>query len=743
MSLWKPKYKDSNGNIQDLQLVVSDSEKLGGLSSSSYLTINDAIYLTLDDNNNVIKLKDSDNIEHNILGSNAPFVDYLSDEYVSRIETPRTGVTQDLTIKGHSLVWNQLQERDNFSVPNVTTTYANGKFTITYNLPNSADVNLAKSISCIANHKYLLHKNKKSDTGTLTTYFNRTSPWGIITGTNQNGNVIYSYTNNSVITLHSYQATASNGVAEIEVDCIDLTQLFGAGNEPTSVDDNKTKWAIDFATKHPDYDAGSLKNANVEKIESYTANIWDEETIKGLLINGVVDTAYNCISSKNLIEVSPNTSYYFTRKSLSVQGYGYFLAQYDRNGNFIKQTTIYSNTFTTENNTKYIMFSNETTYGTTYKNDISIYKGSTDLGYIPYKKLGSLTLPNIDLRGVNDIQDTLAFVEQENGTYNLEHTEYIDRVDLGTLNYTKEEGAQYARFMASLPLAKATTRLTQLLCPLYETISNGEPFSVVWNNVIYMTNSGTLNIQFKSNALTSQEFKESMSGVPLDYELATPIKTVIATGLTANQVELIIRQYGYINIINRATTNINPDVNIKYIYSPYLFKSAEDSKKLDGKDASYYLDYNNFTNTPTIPTSFTLVDDILDGSANKYAPYSSKGAGHFYNGTTNPSSSNRLNYDGNFYVNVLNTTAYINSGGDIYASNGFYTYGSENTNNSYVVTDDEDDAYETRYGLRAIKNVTSNGTYKLTMPEKSGTIATITDVEGTLVEIVDLTTLND
>lgn len=63
--------------------------------------------------------------------------------------------------------------------------------------------------------------------------------------------------------------------------------------------------------------------------------------------------------------------------------------------------------------------------------------------------------------------------------------------------------------------------------------------------------------------------------------------------------------------------------------------------------------YSDLIGTPTIPTSFNLTDDILDGSANKYAPYTSKGAGHLYTGTTAPSSTNRLNYDGYFYATKL------------------------------------------------------------------------------------------
>lgn len=55
----------------------------------------------------------------------------------------------------------------------------------------------------------------------------------------------------------------------------------------------------------------------------------------------------------------------------------------------------------------------------------------------------------------------------------------------------------------------------------------------------------------------------------------------------------------------------------------------------------------------------TAADDLLDGShagnnTIKYAPYTTKGAGHLYSGTTDPTNINRLNYDGAFYATNFN-----------------------------------------------------------------------------------------
>lgn len=48
---------------------------------------------------------------------------------------------------------------------------------------------------------------------------------------------------------------------------IDLTQLFGSGNEPTDISDSRIAWIEQYAAAHPEYNAGELVSADVESVK--------------------------------------------------------------------------------------------------------------------------------------------------------------------------------------------------------------------------------------------------------------------------------------------------------------------------------------------------------------------------------------------------------------------------------------------------------------------------------------------
>lgn len=496
-------------------------------------------------------------------------VKQLKTEYASEIDIP-THITEDsvaypvldntameaANIKGHSVVWNKISRSVNRTVAGITITTTNGKYSFTGT--TTATYFGFDSVKSIAGHWYLVAMLEIVNPNSIALRYGDFNDSPRATSSQP---IVISRAYNSGTHAVGMEGYGGSGIdftgVSFRAIYVDLTQIFGAGNEPTTLDDNKTKWAIDYATKHPEYDAGSLKNVNVEKLESYTANVWDEEYIPTgyILNNGVVVENYvNRFASKNFTRIFPNTPYYF-KLPYVLSGWGVRIGWYDANKSVIRVADYYpaNNIITSPSNAIYMKFNVHDIYGSSaYNHDISIYKGSTDLGYIPYKKLGSLTLPNIDLRGVNDIQDTLEFVEQENGTYNLEHTKYVGRVDLEDIVFTWDGSRWYANASSlGIKLPSSNNDKANLTSSKYFVYAiNAMAIDSSKIGIGVATNG---NIYVYNNDSTNQP-----TGI-LNFELATPVKTVIATSLLFDEVSLLINKYGRIEVVNRSTDNVNAD----------------------------------------------------------------------------------------------------------------------------------------------------------------------------------------
>ena len=164
------------------------------------------------------------------------------------------------------------------------------------------------------------------------------------------------------------------------VNIFDLTQMFGAGNEPSTVAEFE---ALFPATYYP-YDAGSLLNVNMKGVRTVGFNQWDEEWEVGLIDNTTGEPTYGTttIRSKNFIPVFPGVEYYF---KVTTSGIAYC---YDSNYSYIGNigfSTAYP-IQTMLNNCRYMKFRMSSDYGTTYNNDICInISDSTRNGeYEPY-----------------------------------------------------------------------------------------------------------------------------------------------------------------------------------------------------------------------------------------------------------------------------------------------------------------------------------------------------------------------
>ena len=186
--------------------------------------------------------------------------------------TDSAGVpAKDYTIKGRSIVWNQLLDKSKYPATGVFSgvTYTNnGDGTITLNGTATAttNYNLQSGISIMENHKYFCYyPDIIKDSGVYVLLYTVES------------NVFdkaYPATGNDIVTaLKNYdkvffQIKVSDGKTVsnliVKPQFFDLTQMFGAGNEPST---REEFWAYFNYELYP-YNAGELKGIMPTSVEA-------------------------------------------------------------------------------------------------------------------------------------------------------------------------------------------------------------------------------------------------------------------------------------------------------------------------------------------------------------------------------------------------------------------------------------------------------------------------------------------
>lgn len=122
-------------------------------------------------------------------------------------------------------------------------------------------------------------------------------------------------------------------------------------------------------------------------------NLWDEQWQYGYYRNtgagNHVATTQLEICTENPIPVIPNTSYVVS----CVSGTSNYVTFLDKNRNFIDSSFRYTTNipFTIPDGAAYMRLNFGSTYGGTYKNDISVVMGAEPLPYEPYKPMQTLT----------------------------------------------------------------------------------------------------------------------------------------------------------------------------------------------------------------------------------------------------------------------------------------------------------------------------------------------------------------
>lgn len=426
-------------------------------------------------------------------------------------------------MEGNSVVWNQLciSQHIQGSYDNTSGTGV-GYWSTDCHVIYNTSINEHKVYACVI--------DRKNDVPYY--YFTDNVQVNILNGT------IFT-ANTTLLQYSGVHVRVPAGVnASWDIDCIfvDLTRMFGAGNEPSTVEE--------FYQRIPNvdlnaYNEGEVVNMNVQGIKSVGFNAWDEEWENGTfnittgeLVNNEATNLQ--VRSKHNIKILPNTEYYADLKKGTM-----WIMFFDKKGNIVQSpssdyiaagNSIVVDTlvpkFRTPHDAETMRFYLTSDYGTTYNHDICInlvHTGYRNGEYEPYVS-DEIALPTKEL-----FPNGMASI---NGVYDEydanKMTKRIGVVDLGTLPWFRETGKDGAIIMISNGLANLAVRpiwsdeKANIICAKYQTYS---AYEVVQNAIGASFNpSGDILIYDPAYTDTAS-FANAMRGVMLYYELAEPIVT--------------------------------------------------------------------------------------------------------------------------------------------------------------------------------------------------------------------------
>ena len=323
---------------------------------------------------------------------------------------------------------------------------------------------------------------------------------------------------------------------------VDLTQMFGSNaNIPQDLLDHPENF-YRYYNGSLDYNTGNLDNSIGRYLQTGGRNVWDEKWELGGYSFGSGNTInsqtyQNRIRSKstNYIRVIPGATYYIYRGSNNNGNWCPFF--YDKNYNYVgslnnsTQDTSYNmnTTFVVPSNACYLRFYITSVYGTTYKNDISIslyyVTGDNYNKYYPYETPKNYDTGTEVLRSVPKYSSPYGFIRDTKVPSGL-ITRYVGFVDLGSLTWTyhSASGSLSAYFDTNFSGYKSLGSDTpaNMICKKYQ-ISQGSRIALNDTDGFISGNAGGNKLFIcDSNYTDETTFKNSLNGVYLFYELATP-----------------------------------------------------------------------------------------------------------------------------------------------------------------------------------------------------------------------------
>jgi hypothetical protein len=427
------------------------------------------------------------------------------------------------------VVWNQLAKKraKSASAAGLTAEWEGDYIRVTGTYTKEGDFNIYSVIESIQNVAQNQSFAVISDNSKIALYV-----YGAVSGTIATGAIVKTNANGKMdINLRPMAAvevgTTINEIVRPKIT--NLTQMFGAGNEPTTIEEFYAR--IPMGVDLNAYNKGEVIHMDVQSIESVGVNQWDEEWELGRVNpdTGTLVVNTKDIRSKNFIRVIPGKDYYFIGNSQ------YYVVYYDKDYQHVDWWSISSyRVLTIPNNVHYVKLSRLEV--TTYKGDICINLSDTAINgkYFPYiKRVEDLSIirkyfPD-GMKSAGAAHDAIRY-NKESGKW--EKVVRIGEVDMGSLNWEYMAANQYF-FISNAEVGRigmayngVTTRPSNVIAlpytsaPTFNTDALDKVMTGPYANVF----SGRFMIKDTSYT-DAASFKAAMAGVILYYELAEPIVT--------------------------------------------------------------------------------------------------------------------------------------------------------------------------------------------------------------------------
>lgn len=450
-------------------------------------------------------------------------------------------------IKGQTLVWNQISDVSASSVQGNGSTISKNGNTVTALALDDANtyfgIRLFGGSVLTVGHKYLfatyVDASSLVASAESTKYRNVAFGQGGFSGNVVSGNastvnsgyIKFIYEAQQIAVMTGYvNATAPTEVGAklagqtfsiSNPQLFDLTLMFGAGNEPATVEEFEALFPLPY---YP-YSEPMLLSVNMKGIETVGFNLWDEEwesgTIRGAEGTNVADA--NKVRSKNYIRVIPNQTYHMKMPNTAS------VFMYDADKNYIKQGPSWNinSNYVIPDGIHFIRF----TFGSSSTPVTKIDEGTICINLVwsgyrngEYEEHWSAERP-IDtsrffptgLKKVGDKADAL---------YADHYDTVIGAVDLGTLTWNLQIGSTQNYFRSNTYdwlVAGVNNVVADVKCAKYEAAAPNN----IADKTINVSTKNRLVIRDDSFNDDVSAFAASLNGVILYYELATPTTTKI------------------------------------------------------------------------------------------------------------------------------------------------------------------------------------------------------------------------